>query len=113
MTRNDLPGKSRSCGTSHWRLLDSGNEPGQILWEATLQRCIPGELLGRVASFDAFVSSGLTPVSLALVGPVAGALGALSTLRWAGVFAGGILVVFLDLLHGLRTEPKPVASWSA
>lgn len=75
---------------------------GQILWEATLQRCVPGELLGRVASFDSFVSSGLTPVSLALVGPVAGALGALATLRWAGLFAGGVLIVFLGLLLGLR-----------
>ena len=68
---------------------------GQILWEALLQRCVPDEYLGRVASVDSFVSSGLVPLSLALTGPVAGALGPLVTLRWAGVLAGGILLGFL------------------
>jgi MFS-type transporter involved in bile tolerance (Atg22 family) len=42
---------------------------GQILWESLLQRCVPEEYLGRVASVDSFVSSGLVPLSLALTGP--------------------------------------------
>ena len=62
---------------------------GQILWESLLQRSVPGEYLGRVASVDSFVSSGLVPLSLAITGPIAGALGTLVTLRWAGVIAGG------------------------
>ncbi len=74
---------------------------GQILWESLLQRSVPGELLGRVASFDSFVSSGLVPLSFAITGPIADALGPRTTLRWAGVFSGGILLGFLVLLTGL------------
>jgi transmembrane secretion effector len=71
---------------------------GQILWESLLQRCVPGEYLGRVASVDSFVSSGLVPLSLAITGPIAGALGTLVTLRWAGVISGAILLGFLAIL---------------
>jgi DHA3 family tetracycline resistance protein-like MFS transporter len=71
---------------------------GQILWETLLQRCVPEEYLGRVASVDSFVSSGLVPLSLAITGPIAGALGTLATLRWAGVIAGGTLLGFLLVL---------------
>ncbi len=74
---------------------------GQILWESLLQRSVPSELLGRVASFDSFVSSGLVPLSFAITGPIADALGPRTTLRWAGVFSGGILLGFLVLLTGL------------
>lgn len=84
---------------------------GQIFWEALLQRCVPGELLGRVSSVDSFVSSGLIPLSLAITGPVAASLGAIETLRWSGVIAGGILVIFLLLsftLHGTEAPtPEP------
>ena len=45
---------------------------GQILWKSLLQRCVPGEYLGRVASVDSFVSSGLVPLSLAITGPGTG-----------------------------------------
>jgi len=81
---------------------------GQILWEALLQRCVPGEYLGRVASVDSFVSSGLVPLSLAITGPIAGALGTLVTLRWAGVIAGAILVGFLVVLSAVTAlQPRP------
>jgi hypothetical protein len=82
---------------------------GQILWESLLQRCVPGELLGRVASFDSFVSSGLVPLSFAITGPIAAGLGPLTTLRWAGVFSGGILLGFLVLLSGLRGSHAEIA----
>jgi DHA3 family tetracycline resistance protein-like MFS transporter len=83
---------------------------GQILWESLLQRCVPDEYLGRVASVDSFVSSGLAPLSLALTGPVAAALGPLTTLRWAGVIAGGILLAFLVIVSAataLQPHPDP------
>ena len=81
---------------------------GQILWEALLQRCVDGEYLGRVASVDSFVSSGLVPLSLAITGPVAGALGTLVTLRWAGVIAGAILLGFLAVLTAATAlQPRP------
>ena len=66
------------------------------------------EYLGRVASVDSFVSSGLVPLSLALTGPVSAALGTLTTLRWAGVIAGGILLAFLALLSvATALQPRP------
>jgi hypothetical protein len=81
---------------------------GTILWEALLQRCIPGEYLGRVASIDAFVSSGLVPLSLAITGPIAGAAGSLVTLRWAGVIAGTILIGFLLIVSAATAlQPRP------
>lgn len=86
---------------------------GQILWEALLQHCVPGELLGRVSSVDNFVSSGLVPLSLAITGPVASSVGAVDTLRWAGVISGGILVSFLVLSFARRAleahAPEPAA----
>lgn len=75
---------------------------GQILWETLMQHSVPGELLGRVASLDWFVSSGLVPASFAITGPVADGIGALTTLRWSGVLAGGVLIGFLVLLLSLR-----------
>jgi len=81
---------------------------GQILWESLLQRCVPDEFLGRVASVDSFVSSGLVPLSLAITGPVAGALGTLVTLRWSAVIAGGILLGFLGILSvATAQQPRP------
>jgi MFS family permease len=81
---------------------------GQILWESLLQRCVPGAYLGRVASVDSFVSSGLGPLSLAITGPVAGALGTLTTLRWAGVISGATLLVFLAIVStATAVQPRP------
>ena len=47
----------------------------QVIWGTLLQRRVPPELLGRVASLDFFVSLGLMPVSMALAGPVSGVVG--------------------------------------
>ena len=84
---------------------------GQILWEALLQRSVPDELLGRVSSVDSFVSSGLVPLSLAITGPVAASVGAIETLRWAGVISGGILLTFLLICVARRViathAPEP------
>jgi DHA3 family tetracycline resistance protein-like MFS transporter len=84
---------------------------GQILWESLLQRAVPGELIGRVASFDSFVSSGLAPLSFALTGPVAAALGPLTTLRWGGLVGGGILVAFLALLAAAGYRTTALRPW--
>ena len=58
---------------------------GTIVWATTKQRLVPRRLLGRVSSFDWFISIGLLPVSFALTGPVASAIGARATLIGAGV----------------------------
>jgi len=74
---------------------------GTIVWITTKQRLVPSHLLGRISSFDWFISIGLLPVSYALTGPVSAALGARPTLIWAGVLGGAITLSFL-FLPGLR-----------
>jgi hypothetical protein len=74
---------------------------GEIVWQTMLQRRVPNELLGRVASVDWFVSAALVPVSFVLTGPVAGAVGASTTLLGAGI-VGGTLMAALILLPPIR-----------
>ncbi len=70
---------------------------GQIIWNTLLQQLVPRPLLGRVSSLDWLMSSGLVPVSFALTGPVAGALGPGPTMVAAGLvgafFMGALLFV--------------------
>jgi predicted MFS family arabinose efflux permease len=56
-----------------------------VIWGTLLQRRVPPELLGRVASLDFFVSIALMPVSMALAGPVSEAIGVSTTFLIAGV----------------------------
>jgi len=74
---------------------------GTIVWMTTKQRLVPNRLLGRVSSFDWFISIGLLPVSLALTGPISDAIGARATLIWAGVIGAAVTFAFL-FLPGLR-----------
>jgi hypothetical protein len=82
---------------------------GTIVWLTTKQRLVPGRLLGRVSSFDWFISIGLLPVSYALTAPVAGWLGARETLVWAGLVGGVITFAFL-FLPGLRDPERQAAA---
>ncbi len=64
-----------------------------VIWGTLLQRRVPPELLGRVASLDFFVSLSLMPVSMALAGPVSDAIGVRNTFLIAGVVPGIVAVV--------------------
>jgi MFS family permease len=64
-----------------------------VIWGTLLQRRVPPELLGRVASLDFFVSVSLMPVSMALAGPVADAIGLRTTFLIAGVAPGVFAIV--------------------
>ena len=75
---------------------------GEILWSTVLQRLVPDGMLGRVASIDWLLSFGLAPLSYALTGPIANALGAEETLLQAGAISGCVLLAFLLLLPGIR-----------
>ena len=69
----------------------------------------PAEMLGRVSSFDWFVSIGLTPLSFAITGPVAELLGARETLAVAGAL-GALTFLFL-FIPGVRDpERQPLPS---
>jgi hypothetical protein len=74
---------------------------GLIVWITTKQRLVPGRLLGRVSSFDWFISIGLVPLSYGLTGPIAAALGARTTLIAAGLLGGAVTISFL-FLPGMR-----------
>jgi MFS family permease len=75
---------------------------GDTMWFALLQTRIPGELLGRVSSLDWMLSFALLPVSYALTGPLAAALGA-GTLLVVAAVAGAVAVIGLfAALPGLR-----------
>jgi MFS family permease len=74
---------------------------GTIVWATTKQRLVPTRLMGRVSSFDWFISIGLLPVSFALTAPIAGIFGARATLIGAGVVGGVVTFCFL-FLPGMR-----------
>lgn len=41
-----------------------------VIWGTLLQRMVPLEMIGRVASLDFFVSIAFMPVSIAIAGPI-------------------------------------------
>ena len=74
---------------------------GTIVWSTIKQRHVPPQLLGRVSSLDWLVSISLLPVSYALTGPVAAAIGARATLVGAGAIGAAATLVAL-FLPGMR-----------
>lgn len=80
-------------------------ELGQIIWTTLLQQLVPRELLGRVSSLDWLVSVGLVPVSFALTGPVAGAIGPEWTMVAAGT-VGAVLMGALLFAPGVRDPER-------
>ena len=73
---------------------------GMVVWGTLTQSLVPARLLGRVRSLDWLLSIGLLPVSYAVTGPIAGAIGAEATLIGAGVL-GGIITLAFMLVPGL------------
>jgi DHA3 family tetracycline resistance protein-like MFS transporter len=81
---------------------------GTIVWSTTKHRLVPPALLGRVSSYDWFVSIGLLPVSFPLTGPAAALLGARGALVAAGVLGGVVTIGFL-FLPGMRAIERDQA----
>jgi transmembrane secretion effector len=79
---------------------------GLIIWVTLMQRVVPSELLGRVKSVDWLVSSGFTPISFAVVGPLAAWLGAEPVLAGAGI-GGALLTAAFYFLPGMRNTETP------
>jgi hypothetical protein len=80
------------------------------VWATTKQRLVPARLLGRVSSFDWFISIGLVPLSFALTGPVAAVLGARTTLVMAGVLGAVVTFGALFLPRMRAVERRPALS---
>jgi DHA3 family tetracycline resistance protein-like MFS transporter len=74
---------------------------GTIVWATMKQRHVPRTMLGRVSSIDWLISIGLLPLSFALTGPVAGAIGTRGTLVAAGL-AGAVVTCAAFLVPGVR-----------
>jgi MFS family permease len=90
---------------------------GAIVWTTVLQRAVPARMIGRVSSLDWALSFGLAPLSYALTGPIAAAIGARYTLLWCGVIGGGVLAGVFLLVPGVRhvalDDEAPVATAEA
>lgn len=83
-----------------------------VIWGTLLQRRVPPQLLGRVASLDFFVSLSLMPISMALAGPVSEWIGLQATFAVAALVppvAAGLAIWLAklpadELAHPLRDE---------
>ncbi|HKN93781.1 MAG TPA: MFS transporter [Thermoleophilaceae bacterium] len=78
---------------------------GNVVWGTLMKALVPNEMLGRVSSFDWLVSIGLIPLSFAITGPIASALGAKTTLVLAGVLGCVTTISFLAV-PGLRNPER-------
>ena len=76
-----------------------------VIWFTLVQRLVPNDLLGRVTSLDWMISIGGVPLSFAIVGPVASAIGARMTLVLAGILGGGITLAVM-FLPGARDPER-------
>jgi MFS family permease len=78
-----------------------GIETFGVLWETSLQQEVPQETLSRVSSYDALGSFVLIPIGLAVVGPVADALGTSETL-WLAFAVNTAITLLVLLVHDVR-----------
>ena len=78
---------------------------GLVVWMTLLHRLVPGELLGRVTSFDWQMSIALVPISFALTGWVSDRIGVDTTLLWGGGL-GMILTMAFLFLPGMRDTER-------
>lgn len=80
-----------------------------VQWSTTLQREVPPEVLSRVSAYDWVGSLALTPIWMALVGPVSSLLGVTTTLVTSGVvmMALVIAVLLVPSVTRLRAPTHP------
>jgi len=65
-----------------------------VVWVTLVQRLVPDRLLGRVFALDWMISTLGVPLSFAITGPTAEAIGHDATLIWAGALGGTITLAF-------------------
>ncbi len=86
-----------------------GIEVFGVMWETSLQQEVPQDRLSRVYSYDALGSFVFIPIGLAIVGPVAEALGTSETLWLAFGINTLITVAVLGVADVRRLRRRPVA----
>ncbi len=72
-----------------------------VVWVTLVQRLVPDRLLGRVFSLDWMISTLGVPLSFAITGPTAEAIGHDATLIWAGALGGSFTLAFM-FVRGAR-----------
>jgi MFS family permease len=85
---------------------------GQSLWETTLQRRIPHHALSRVAAYDWFGSLAFNPLGLAVMGPLAVAIGTKATLLIAGSWfvVSALTLVSLPSIRDVRDDDRDIVA---
>jgi MFS family permease len=82
------------------------------LWDTSIQEQVPSHAVSRVSSYDFSVSLGLTPIGMAMAGPIAAAAGLHATL--AGLSALGVLAALAWLaVPDVRRVRRPRAAPAA
>jgi MFS family permease len=78
-----------------------------VLWETTMAQQIPGEKLSRVYAYDMLGSIAMTPVGLAVVGPIANVIGVRATCFGAAalIAAATLPVLLVRDVRELRRLP--------
>ena len=79
------------------------------LWETTLQREVPREVLSRVSAYDWFGSAAFVPLGYLIAAPIASLLGTRATLFFATAWAAGSCAIVLTIpsVRNLRREAGP------
>jgi MFS family permease len=82
-----------------------------VLWNTTMQREIPSDLLSRVSSYDWFGSLVFLPVGFALAGPISAAVGIRTAFIGASIWcvASTLVVLAVPSVYKLRTAPAKLA----
>jgi MFS family permease len=79
-----------------------------VLWDTSMQQEIPQEKLSRLYSYDALGSWALMPIALALLGPVAAAIGPRATLLASAALVVGATAPVLLSRDVRRLERRPL-----
>jgi transmembrane secretion effector len=76
-----------------------------VVWVTLVQRLVPDRLLGRVFALDWMISTMGVPLSFAITGPTAEAIGHDATLILAGVVGGSVTIAFM-FVRGARDPER-------
>jgi hypothetical protein len=77
----------------------------EVVFQTTMQSCVPAEVLARVSAADLLGSEVAQPVGYVVAGYVAAAVG-LHTVLAAGAIAGIVATGVFTFAPGLRTGPQ-------
>jgi MFS family permease len=80
----------------------AANDAYLVLFDTTIQRLVPRDVLARVISFDWFSDAATKPLGLAVVGPIAARVG-MSTVFWAAAIGALVVTALTVVVRDVRT----------